>query len=34
VDFAVPPRLRCFLHRDADLRGTALRLFLRTVEVT
>jgi len=29
---AVPKRLRYFLHRDADLQGTALRLFLRMVE--
>ena len=29
---AVPKRLRYFLHRDADLQGAALRLFLRAVE--
>ena len=29
---AVPKRLRYFLHRDADLHGDALRLFLRAVE--
>jgi hypothetical protein len=29
---AVPKRLRYFLHRDADLQGAALRLFLRVVE--
>ena len=29
---AVPKRLRYFLHRDADLRGAALRLLLRVVE--
>ena len=29
---AVPKRLRYFLHRDADLPGSALRLFLRMVE--
>jgi hypothetical protein len=29
---AVPKRLRYFLQRDADLQGTALRLFLRLVE--
>ena len=29
---AVPKRLRYFLQRDADLQGTALRLFLRVVE--
>ncbi len=29
---AVPKRLRCFLHRDADLQGAALRLLLRVVE--
>ncbi|MCC7328002.1 MAG: transposase zinc-binding domain-containing protein, partial [Burkholderiales bacterium] len=28
----VPKRLRYFLHRDADLQGAALRLFLRLVE--
>ena len=28
----VPKRLRYFLHRDADLQGAALRLFLRVVE--
>ena len=29
---AVPKRIRYFLQRDAHLQGTALRLFLRTVE--
>ena len=29
---AVPKRLRYFLHRDANLQGAALRLFLRAVE--
>lgn len=29
---AVPKRLRYFLHRDADLQGAALRVFLRAVE--
>ncbi|MEJ7667718.1 MAG: transposase [Casimicrobiaceae bacterium] len=29
---AVPKRLRYFLHRDPDLQGAALRLFLRAVE--
>ena len=29
---AVPKYLRCFLHRDADLQGVALRLLLRVVE--
>ena len=29
---AVPKRLRYFLHRDADLQGAALRVFLRVVE--
>jgi hypothetical protein len=29
---AVPKRLCYFLHRDADLQGAALRLFLRAVE--
>ena len=29
---AVPKRLRYFLHRDAELQGAALRLFLRAVE--
>ena len=28
----MPKRLRYFLHRDADLQGAALRLFLRVVE--
>ena len=31
---AVPKRLRYFLHRDPDLQGAALRLFLRAVEQT
>jgi Putative transposase/Transposase zinc-binding domain len=30
--FAVPKRLRYFLHRDAALQGAALRVFLRAVE--
>jgi hypothetical protein len=29
---AVPKRLRYFRHRDADLQGAALRVFLRVVE--
>lgn len=29
---AVPKRLRYFLHRDADLQGAVLRVFLRVVE--
>ena len=29
---AVPKRLRYFLHRDADLQGAALRVFMRVVE--
>jgi hypothetical protein len=28
----VPKRLRYFLHRDADLQGAALHVFLRAVE--
>jgi hypothetical protein len=30
---AVPKRMRCFLQRDADLQGAALRVFLGAVAV-